>query len=143
MKNNSLTIHTDGGARGNPGPAAASFVVFDQTKKEIYKEGKYLGEATNNVAEYNGVIQALRWLKNFTPESRPAKIHFFLDSQLVVNQLNGKFKIKDSKLRLLIMEIHSLETEIGAAIIYCYVPREKNKEADLLLNQILDEKQLH
>jgi ribonuclease HI len=138
MKNKSLIIHTDGGARGNPGPAASAFVVFDESKKETFKSGKYLGLTTNNVAEYSGVLQALQWLKNLPSDSRPAAVNFFLDSLLVVNQLNGIFKVKDSKLRLLILDIRSLETETGVTVSYHAVPREKNKEADLLVNQTLD-----
>lgn len=138
MINDLLVIHTDGGARGNPGPAASAFVVFDQSKKEIYKSGKYLGHATNNVAEYSAVVLALEWVKSIASENRATRINFLIDSQLVVNQLNGIFKVKDSKLRNFVMEVHSLQNEITSTIAFHAIPREQNKEADLLVNEILD-----
>lgn len=129
----SLKINCDGGARGNPGPAAAAFVVTGNLQ---YKCGKYLGVATNNVAEYQAVILALEWLvKN------PGRADFFLDSNLVVNQLNGLFKVKNADLRELLLKVRELEGKITLPITYSYVPREQNSEADLLVNETLDQKQ--
>lgn len=126
-----LKINCDGGARGNPGLAAAAFVVTGNLQ---YMCGKYLGETTNNVAEYQAVILALEWLAK-----NPEKADFFLDSNLVVNQLNGLFKVKDSKLRELLVKVRELEAKISTPITYSYVPRERNWEADALVNQTLDE----
>lgn len=136
-----LFVFTDGGARGNPGPAAVGFIVKDSRGKILTKVGKYIGRATNNVAEYTAVIEALKWLKNppqllFTDYS----ITFFLDSKLVVNQLNGLYKIKNPGLRNLIIKVRQLEREIGVKIIYRHISREKNKEADALVNQSLNQK---
>jgi len=131
--NNILIIHTDGGARGNPGPAAIG-VVIEKNGKLIHQFGKRIGESTNNVAEYTAVIEALRYLK----DKGVAHAHFFLDSVLVVNQLTGKFKVKDANLRTLLFEIRSLEQEVRGVITYTAIPREQNKEADLLVNQALD-----
>ena len=132
---NQLTINCDGGARGNPGPAASAFVVTDENGGPIYQQGFYLGVATNNQAEYHSVILALQWLSaNNTLE----EINIFLDSVLVVSQINGLFKIKNPNLRNLLFKIRELESEIKSKIIYSQIPREQNSEADLLVNQTLD-----
>lgn len=134
-----ITINADGGARGNPGPAAAAFVAKDEAGILLEKRGKYLGRATNNVAEYSAVVLGLDWvLSNLGNLRDLSQIQFFLDSNLVVNQLNGKFKVKDNRLRELFFKIKSLEQEIGVPISYSYVPREKNFEADELVNETLD-----
>ncbi|MCJ7826568.1 ribonuclease HI family protein [Patescibacteria group bacterium] len=134
---NKLIIHTDGGARGNPGPAAIG-VVFEKNGKLIHQFGKKIGEATNNVAEYTAVIEALKYIKNSHVACHMSRVTFFLDSVLVVNQLTGKFKVKDAKLRMLLFEIRSLEQEVRGVITYTAIPREQNKEADLLVNRALD-----
>jgi ribonuclease HI len=139
-----LLIFTDGGARGNPGPAAIGFVVKDERGKILAQKGKFLGRATNNVAEYQALIEALKWLiaNNangliFTKEKKLI-VNFFLDSQLVVNQLNGFYKIKDIKLKNLIIKVKSLEKKINGKIFYGFVHRQKNRQADFLVNQTLD-----
>lgn len=130
---NEITIYCDGGARGNPGPAASSFVVKDQKGSVIHKEGKYLGNATNNVAEYKAVIMALGWIRG-----KKYKPTFFLDSELVVRQLNGVYKVKNKTLIDLVLQIRKLEREIGNHITYKNVPREENSLADSLVNETLD-----
>lgn len=158
-------IHTDGGARGNPGPAAVGVVVeiiqnsnfkiqngnARREEAQIIEISKRIGETTNNVAEYTAVLEALRYLKiktvNFKLEDNENfEIQFFLDSTLVVNQLNGLFKVKDAKLRALLIEVRSLEQELGlpagkagGQIIYTAIPREQNTHADALVNQALDQ----
>ena len=134
-----LKVYTDGGSRGNPGPAACAFVVFDDAGNLRYKRGKYLGVATNNEAEYAGVIEALRY---FQPKAGPPlaerdlSVQFFLDSLLVVNQLNGLWKVKEPRLRELVIQVRSLEN--GLAVTYSHVPREQNSQADFLVNETLD-----
>jgi len=137
-----LLIFTDGGARGNPGPAASGFIIKDDHGHLLVEQGKYLGQTTNNVAEYQAVIEALAWLKNYfkIKETLNNQIDFFLDSNLVVNQLNGFFKIKDAKLKNLIIKVRSLEKEINQKIFYHFIPRQKNYHADFLVNQTLDKK---
>ncbi len=132
-----MTLHvfTDGGALGNPGPAAVG-VVIKREGKTIKKLAKYLGKTTNNVAEYSAVIEGLQWLIA-NSKWQIEGIVFFLDSKLVVNQLNGLFKIKDYKLRNLVIKVRQLEREIGGNVFYRYIPREKNKEADLLVKRVL------
>lgn len=135
----SLQVYTDGGARGNPGPAASAFAVFDG-EKLLHKNAKYLGEATNNVAEYNAVLFAITFfLKNFKSPF-PDFLNFFLDSELVVNQLNGNYKIKKEELLKLATSIKSLEKKIKVKkITYTFVKREQNVFADKLVNICLDE----
>jgi len=130
--NKALYVFTDGGAKGNPGPAAIGFVVKDSSGKVLIEQGKAIGIATNNVAEYQAVIEALKWVKE-NIKYEIANINFFLDSKLVVNQLNSFFKVKNKNLRNLIIEVKGLEQEIGRKIFYHFIPREKNKKADFLV----------
>jgi len=128
-----IEVFTDGGARGNPGPAAFGFVIKRDSK--VIKEGYgYIGIATNNVAEYTAVIEALSWLENRFPK---ADLVLYLDSKLVVSQLVGVYKVKNSKIRDLIFNIRTLEVNFGQ-ISFRHIPREQNKEADRLVNQALD-----
>lgn len=135
-----LIVHTDGGARGNPGPAAVGVIVSDEQGKKIIEFGQAIGEATNNIAEYTAVKEALKAMKSleFRVKNEKLEIYFYLDSILVVNQLNGLFKIKDPTLRSLVTEIRILEQEIGGSVHYRTVPREQNVRADFLVNQALD-----
>ncbi len=128
-------IFTDGGSRGNPGKAACAFVVYDDAGNIRQKRGIYLGTATNNEAEYNGVIEALGYLRDLGDIGN-LNINFFLDSLLVVNQLNGLWKIKEPRLRELLMKVKELENNRN--VTYTHIPREKNYEADLLVNETLD-----
>lgn len=129
-----LTIFCDGGARGNPGPAAYGFVVKTQ-QRTIHEGAGFLGVATNNFAEYTAVIEALSWARhNFAGSD----LQFYLDSQLVASQLSGLYKVKNARLRELVVKIRELESGFGQ-IRYTHIPREKNKEADKLVNQALDE----
>lgn len=136
---NSLRIFTDGGSRGNPGPAASAFAVFtDETL--IFKDSKYLGIATNNVAEYNAVILALTYLTTSKDINVFANLDFFLDSELVVNQLRGNYKIKNAELIKLAALIKNLENELNTKkITYTFVRRENNTFADKLVNICLDQ----
>jgi len=129
----SLYVFTDGGARGNPGPAAIGFLIKDNSGKILVEQGKPIGRATNNIAEYQAVIEALRWIAS-NIRYQTSSINFFLDSKLVVNQLNGLFKIKNKNLRNLIIEVRRLEQEIGGNVFYNFIPREKNRKADFLVN---------
>ncbi len=146
-----VVIHTDGGARGNPGPAAVGVVIEmpvmennTWTMKTVCEFGALIGEATNNVAEYQAVIEALTALKahlsnlDVVKDRRQLNVHFFLDSTLVVNQLNGLFKVKDSTLRELLARVRMLEQDVGGEIRYTSIPRERNRRADVLVNQALD-----
>lgn len=140
-------IYTDGGARGNPGPAAVGVVIIkvDPVNKEetiVARFGKKIGVATNNVAEYQAVIEGLNWLiANSKPlTAKKTNIEFCLDSKLVASQLSGIFKIKDSKLRELLFLIRQLEAKLAGNIFYRHIPREQNQAADFEVNKALDEK---
>lgn len=137
MKDSFINAYCDGAARGNPGPAAAAFAIFNSHGKVLVKKGKTVGLATNNVAEYKAVIFALEWIQN---NSQGFKINMFLDSQLVVSQLTGKFRIRDKKLIALASQVKELEQKIHGKIFYHNIPRAKNKIADILANQALDGK---
>jgi ribonuclease HI len=130
---NKLIIYTDGGARGNPGPAAAGVVIYDEHRKIIGKHHHYLGEATNNQAEYQGVILALTEAAKLGAE----EIDFFLDSELVVSQLKGDYKVKNKDLGALFVKVWNLSQKFKK-IRYFHVPREENKEADKMVNQAID-----
>lgn len=134
------TIHADGGSRGNPGPAALGFTIEDVTGSTVAEGGKYLGVLTNNQAEYSAVIAALTRVREHRTEFPSLlSIRIVLDSELLVNQLSGTFKIKSRQLQHLATQVKSLEFHIGVPISYMHVPREENKRADWLVNKALDE----
>lgn len=137
---NKLNVFTDGGARGNPGPSAIGVSIENQDKEKIVEFGKKIGTVTNNVAEYKAVLEALSWIsENKKQLEKDTKICFFLDSNLVCNQINGLFKVKDSRLRELLFSVREKEKETGYTISYQYIPREQNKNADKLVNLALDQ----
>ena len=128
-----LIINTDGGARNNPGPAGIGVVFSDEKGAIIAEYKKYIGEATNNVAEYRALILALEKAKDFNAD----EIECRLDSELVVKQLTGHYKCKEATLQVLNTQVHELA--FFKPISYIHVRREKNKEADKLVNEAIDE----
>lgn len=132
----SVEIFSDGGARGNPGPAASAFVVM-RDGKIIHKQSKYLGKTTNNVAEYGAVVIALEWL--LKSEHDIDLVNYYVDSELVCKQLNGEYKIKSPHLLKLVLKIKAMEKKFDGIIDYHFVRRDKNKLADYLVNKSLDE----
>ena len=137
-KINKITIHTDGGARGNPGPAAIGVVIEGGSvgKKEY---GEYIGEATNNEAEYKAVIFALKKLKHLvgSTESKVSDVEVVLDSELIEKQLNGEYKIKEKNLQNYFVEVWNLKSDFGS-VGFRHVRREENSDADKIVNQVLD-----
>jgi ribonuclease HI len=149
-----INIYCDGGARGNPGPAAIGIIVKNLKNHVLYQESKYIGIATNNVAEYESAIGALNWLKDNYIDLNIDKVKMHMDSSLVVNQLSGKFKIKNALLKKLYKNAKKIESEIGVQnnsnfqslfsdgrgleIKYIHIPRASNVQADSLVNLILD-----
>lgn len=132
-----LTVFADGGARGNPGPAAIGFIIKSSSGKTLHQQGEFIGRTTNNTAEYQAVIEALSWVKrNF--KTSVFSVQFFLDSELIVKQLNGLFKVKEPKMRDLIIKVRQLEREIGGNVSYQLIPRSKNRMADGLVNRTLN-----
>ncbi|MBU0879694.1 ribonuclease HI family protein [Patescibacteria group bacterium] len=128
-----LIIYTDGGARGNPGPSGIGAVIFDEEKNVLEEISKYIGNATNNQAEYKALIAGLAKARELGGE----EIEVFLDSELVVKQLNREYRVKDQQLALLFVEAYNIS--IGfKKIVFKHIPREKNKHADKLVNLALD-----
>lgn len=126
-------IYTDGGSRGNPGPGAIGVVIQNEKGEVIYELAKYLGRCTNNEAEYLAVFQALK-----TASSRKFdEITLHVDSELIAKQLNGEYKVKNARLKKIFSKIKDLETSFSK-IDYKQVRREKNKNADALVNEALD-----
>lgn len=133
-----VKVFTDGGARGNPGPAASGISISGIAGKERVLCGKYLGVATNNVAEYTAFLLAYEILcAQESIEPSETEIEFFADSLLAVKQLNGEYKIKNPTLATFITKIKEQE-KLFAKVTYQHVRREFNKEADLEVNKILD-----
>lgn len=133
--NKKLVIYTDGGARGNPG-AAAIGVVFPDLKKEY---GEAIGNATNNIAEYKAVVFGLKKAKSLLggKKAAEAEIEVRADSELVVSQLSGRYKIKEDSLKPLFIDVWNLKQDFKS-VSFAHIPREKNREADRLVNQALD-----
>lgn len=134
-----IKIHCDGGARGNPGPAASAFVVLDENGQVVHKHGEYIGDTTNNQAEYTAVIMALTWIIASEYNNPSNNITFILDSELVVKQLQGLYKVKDQNLKLRKNEIDDLLKNLNVqSITFTNVPRLLNAVADELVNTTLD-----
>lgn len=127
-------LFTDGACRGNPGEAAVGLVLKDEQGKTVEVRHRYLGHTTNNVAEYVGLARGLKLAAEYTPSS----LDVYMDSKLVVEQVNGRWKVKDDNLRELWTEVQKLLKTLMKVNLQ-YVPREKNYEADALANQALDE----
>lgn len=129
----SITIYTDGGARGNPGPAGIGVVVYDGDGRIINKISHYIGKKTNNQAEYQALIAGL----NEAIELKAEAVKCFLDSELVMKQMRGEYKVKNENIKDLYLTAQDLAKKI-AKVSFHHVPREKNKEADLLVNKAIN-----
>jgi ribonuclease HI len=138
MADKKLTIYCDGGSRGNPGPAAAAYVVYDGNKK-VDSGAKYLGKTTNNVAEYTSALLAIQWIKKNLSSYNNYKFLIIMDSQLVVKQLMGDYKIKNKNLKINADKIRKLKNQISADVRFSHVIRINNKEADRLVNKKMDD----
>ncbi len=133
MVHNKLIIFTDGGARGNPGHAAIGALIGDRGYKE------YIGETTNNVAEYKAVIFALKKVTQIFGKDKAKEfiLEINVDSELLYKQVGGEYKVKDVDLQLLFIEVWNLKQDFKS-VKFNLVPREKNVEADKLVNEELD-----
>jgi len=128
-----LILYSDGGARGNPGPGAVGIVIKNADGRVIKEIGKFIGRATNNEAEYKGVIFGLEACH----EKNATEVTCFIDSLLVVNQLNGDFKVKDKKIKTFWTQVKNLEKKFSK-VTYHHIPRTKNFLADKIVNEVLD-----
>ena len=129
-----ISIYTDGACRGNPGKSSIGIAIFDEKNCEIATHKEYIGEATNNIAEYKAVIKALELALEYSP----VEVRLFSDSKLLVMQLSDKWKIKTPHIRELYLEAKKFQIKMPL-VIFTHVAREKNKRADALANQALDE----
>lgn len=135
-----IIIYTDGGSRGNPGKAAMGVVFCNEKEQMIKKYGEYLGDnLTNNDAEYQAVIFALKKFKALFGKAvaEVSEIEVRSDSELLVSQINGKYKVEDEKIQKFFMEIWNLKIDFKQ-VKFKAIPREKNREADRLVNEALD-----
>ncbi len=128
-----LIIYTDGGARGNPGPAGLGVVIYDASGRRLVAFSRYLGLSTNNQAEYQAIIAALEKARELSGE----ELAFYLDSELAVKQLNHEYKVKNKDLAPLFLKIHNLSLNFKK-VSYTHVTREHNQEADTLANEAMD-----
>jgi ribonuclease HI len=128
-----IIIYTDGGSRGNPGPSAIGAVIGDKGYSE------YIGEGTNNEAEYKAVIFALKKAKALLGKqvTKKSEIEIRSDSELLIKQLTGEYKVIEPRIQQLFIEIWNLKVDFGT-VEFVQIPREENKKADQLLNEALD-----
>lgn len=132
MMHKEIVIFTDGGARGNPGPAASGVVISTADGKVLEAFGRYLGETTNNQAEYKAILFALQEAKKYQPK----RIQFFMDSELAMKQLNGIYRMKNEALRPIFDEIKRLAADYDTTFQHVY--RKDNKAADEQVNIAID-----
>ncbi len=128
-----ITIHTDGGSRGNPGPSASGAVLKDAHGNVLAEISKYLGMTTNNQAEYTAIVLGLEKARELGAKD----IRVFMDSELAVRQLAGIYRVKNPELAKRFLEVKNLIHAFDR-VEFSHVPREKNKEADALVNRALD-----
>jgi len=128
-----VKLFTDGGARGNPGPAGIGAVIQDEKGKILGEYNGYIGETTNNQAEYKALILGLEKAKELGAE----EVSCFLDSELVTKQMRREYKVKDKDLAPLFVKVWNLSVGFKK-IIFTHIYREANKEADRLVNEAID-----
>lgn len=128
-----LKIYSDGGARGNPGPAGIGAVIKNEEGENVEEISEYIGETTNNQAEYRALLKALETAKVLGAE----ELDCYLDSELVVKQLNREYKVKNKELAPLFVKIYNLSQGFKK-VSFAHVRREMNKEADALANLAMD-----
>jgi formyltetrahydrofolate-dependent phosphoribosylglycinamide formyltransferase len=128
-----VIVHTDGGSRGNPGPAAAGFTLDDADGHRLQAKAFFLGETTNNVAEYTALIKALEAARKLGAE----QVAVYSDSELMVRQLSGAYKVKSEAIRPLFEQVNELRSQFESCLVR-HVRREKNEQADRIVNQALD-----
>ena len=131
----SIITFTDGGARGNPGPAGSGGVIYDGDRK-VADVKKYLGIRTNNWAEYEAIIITLERAKLMGYAKRDIELR--MDSELIARQLSGRYRVKDANMKEQFLKVQALLAHFGKAT-FTHIPREKNKEADALANEAMDE----
>ena len=142
FENDKLIIYTDGGSRGNPGPAAIAVVIADERDQVVKSYSKTIGQATNNEAEYEALLFGLQKVRALFGKVKIKRmdIEMRADSELVVEHLNGRYKIEEERLWPRFMKVWNTRLDFGEIQVK-HVSRSKNKEADRLVNQALDSQQ--
>lgn len=136
-----IICYTDGGARGNPGPAAIGVYITDEAGAVLGEVGQAIGNSTNNYAEYHAVMIGLETVKQLLgEETKNTMVEIRLDSELVKKQLNAEYQIKEPGLVPLFIAIHNLRVSSFPNLTLTQIPREENAEADRLVNEVLDGK---
>ncbi|MFA5828763.1 MAG: ribonuclease HI family protein [Candidatus Shapirobacteria bacterium] len=133
-----ISVYTDGGARGNPGPSGYGLVILDENNNLIFQDSKFLGIKTNNEAEYSALIGALSWIKANRDAYNIQKISFCSDSQLLVRQVQGQYKVKAQNLKDFYRTVINLLQDIALPYSFQDIRRELNQKADELANQAMD-----
>lgn len=133
-----IIIFTDGGARGNPGPAGAGAYIIDETGAVLKEVSVFLGHQTNNWAEYEAVALGLAAVKKLFGGGKELEVEIKLDSELIARQLTGKYQIKEETLFPQFIKVHNMLVKNFPNVTFTHVPREKNKEADRLANLAMD-----
>lgn len=126
-------LYTDGGSRGNPGDAAIGIFLFDFKNELVDFKGKYIGKSTNNIAEYSALIEGMKMAKKL----KVRKLTCHLDSELVVKQLNGLYKVRKSEMQNLYSQVEKLKVDFNE-LFFMHIRREHNKFADKAVNMVLD-----
>ena len=135
-----INIYTDGGSRGNPGTSGYGLVIYDDNQKILFQESKYLGIKTNNEAEYSGLIGALNWVSNNQDSFKISQINFHADSQLMIRQMQKKYKVKAPNLIPIFNQAQELVNLISLPITFKDIRRDFNQLADQLANEAMDRK---
>jgi ribonuclease HI len=133
LKSKKLYLYTDGGSRGNPGPSGIGVVILDSNKKKIKEVFKYIGEATNNVAEYTALVSGLEEALAL----KATDVVIYMDSELLAKQLNGEYKVKDANMKTFFDESLNLLKNFNSFEVK-HIERAKNKEADKLVNKAIN-----
>ncbi len=130
-----ISVHTDGGSKGNPGPSSIG-ILITSPEGELQRYREDIGVTTNNVAEYTAVIRAYDLIKQLIEEKSldVSRINFYSDSQLIVRQLQGIYKIKNPTMKTLVNQVKERELSLGIPVTYTSIPREENSIADALVN---------
>ena len=139
-EHSAFVVYTDGGSRGNPGPAALGFAIYDKQGRLVKKHGEYLGTTTNNEAEYRAAISALKKLKALIGKEKAKKADVLVraDSELVVKQMTGRYKVEHPTTQQFFIQLWNLKLDFKS-VSFEAVPREQNKVADAMVNEALDE----
>jgi ribonuclease HI len=136
-ENGTYVVYSDGGSRGNPGDAAYGWLLFSPENELITFDSRYLGQATNNLAEYEALLSALKYIGKNKTVLGVSDLLCQLDSELIVKQLNGEYSVKDAVLKTYYLKIKDIVSEIGN-VTFNHVERKLNKHADKLVNITLD-----